>query len=382
MESLRNQMVFFKILIRPIPAYYIVLTFLFISLGGASRSLSASDDSTSVDTLGFEKSSLSILPIIFYSPQTKLAAGVLPTYIYRSSAESRPSSVTFPAYYTLNKQISISVEPQVYYRNGLYRLSGLLYYQKWPDLFYGLGNATSVDDEEEYTTRSAGGLIDFQRRFGSSLYFGVVGEFSHSELIEIESRGLLSGGDITGAETGTVSGAGVSISWDSRDNIFFPRNGSYHVVSAASYGSVLSGDYFYNGYIIDLRKYAALDSNKIIAVQAYGSFTDGDPPFGWLPRLGGIIRGYYPLRYIDRSLLAFQAEYRMHPVWRRFGIIGFAGIGAVADGLSDFRSDNFKFAAGVGIRYLFIQAEGLNIRFDIGFGEESSEIYFNIGEAF
>lgn len=375
-------MISIKTLIRPIPAYYIVLTFLFISLGGASRCYSAPEDSTSVDTLAFEKSSLSILPIIFYSPQTKLAAGVLPTYIYRSSEESRPSSATFPAYYTLNKQISISVEPQVYYRNGLYRLSGSLYYEKWPDLFYGLGNATSVDDEEEYITRSAGGSMHIQRRFGSSLYLGIVGELSHSELIEIESEGLLAGGDITGAETGTVSGAGVSISWDSRDNIFFPRNGSYHVVSAASYGSVLGGDYFYNGFAIDLRKYATLGSNKIIAVQAYGSFTDGDPPFGWLPRLGGIIRGYYPLRFIDRSLLAFQTEFRWHPLWKRFGVIGFAGTGAIADGLSDFRSDYFKFAAGIGIRYLFIQAEGLNIRFDIGFGEESSEIYFNIGEDF
>ncbi len=375
-------MISIKTLARIIPANYIVLTFLFISLGGVSRSFSASEDSTSVDTLAFEKSSLSILPIVFYSPQTKLAAGVLPTYIYRSSAECRPSSITAPSYYTLNKQISISIEPQVYYRNGLYRLSGSLYYQKWPDLFYGLGNATSFDDEEEYTTRSAGGSMHLQRRFGSSLYFGVIGELSHSELIEIESEGLLASGDITGAETGTVSGAGVSISWDSRNNIFFPRNGNYHVVSSASFGSVLGGDYFYNGFTIDLRKYAALDSNKIIAVQAYGSFTDGDPPFGCLPQLGGIIRGYYPLRYIDKSLLAFQMEYRWHPLWKRFGIVSFAGTGAVADGLSGFKSKDFKFSAGVGIRYLFIQAEGLNIRFDIGFGEESSEIYFNIGEAF
>ena len=375
-------MIFIKTPARIIPANNILLIFTCISLLGASSSFSASEDTTSVDTLAFEKRSLSILPIIFYSPQTKLAAGVLPTYIYRSSAESRPSSVTLPAYYTLNKQISISIEPQVYYRDGLYRLSGLLFYQKWPDLFYDLGNATSVDDEEEYTTRSTGGSIDFRRRFGSSLYFGVIGELSHSELIEIESGGILAGGAVTGAETGTVSGAGVLISWDSRDNIFFPQNGSYHVASAASYGSVLGGDYFYNGFTIDLRKYAAFDSNKIIAVQAYGSFTDGDPPFGWLPRLGGIIRGYYPLRYIDRSLLAFQVEYRWHPLWKRFGIVSFAGIGAVADGSSDFRSDYFKFAAGVGIRYLFIQAEGLNIRFDIGFGQESAEIYFNIGEAF
>jgi hypothetical protein len=375
-------MISIKTLARIIPANNILLIFASISLLSASSTFSASDDSTSVDTLTFEKSSLSILPIVFYSPQTKLAAGVLPTYIYRSSAECRPSSVTFPAFYTTNKQISISIEPQVYYRNGLYRLAGLLYYQKWPDLFYGLGNATSADDEEEYTTRSAGGSIDFQRRFRSSLYFGVVGELSHSELIEIESEGLLAGGDITGAETGTVSGAGVSISWDSRDNVFFPQNGSYYVASAASFGSVLGGDYFYDGFTIDLRKYTAFGSNKVFALQAYGSFTDGDPHFGWLPRLGGIIRGYYPLRYIDRSLLAFQTEFRWHPLWKRFGVTGFTGLGAVADGLSGFRSKDFKFAAGVGIRYLFIKAEGLNIRFDIGVGRESSEIYFNIGEAF
>lgn len=341
-------MISIKTLIRPIPAYYIVLTFLFISLGSASSSFSASDDSTSVDTLAFEKGSLSILPIIFYSPQTKLAAGVLPTYIFRSSPESRPSSVTSPAYYTINEQISISILPEIYYKNGAYRFSGSMYYLKWPDLFYGLGNATSADDEEEYTTRSSGGSMDIQRRFGSSLYFGVVGELSHSELVEIESEGLLSTGDITGAETGTVSGAGVSISWDSRDNIFFPRHGSYHAVSATSFGSVLGGD----------------------------------PPFGMMPQLGQIIRGYYPLRYIDKNLLSSQIECRWHPLWKKFGVVGFAGAGSVADRISDFRPNDFKFAAGIGIRYLFIPVEGLNIRFDIGFGQGSSEIYFDIDEAF
>jgi outer membrane translocation and assembly module TamA len=272
--------------------------------------------------------------------------------------------------------------PEVYYKNGLYRLSGSISYQKWPDLFYGLGNATSADDEEEYTTRSTGGTIDFQRRLGSSLYCGVVGELSHTELVKIESEGLLSAGDITGAETGTVSGAGVSISWDSRENIFFPQSGSYRMASLTSFGSVLGGNYFFNRFIIDLRKYAALDSSKIIAFQAYGSFHDGDPPFGVMPQLGQIIRGYYPLRYIDRSLLAFQVECRWHPLWRRFGVVGFAGTGGVADRISDLRPNGFEFAAGIGIRYLFIPFEGLNIRFDIGFGQGSSEIYFDIDEAF
>ncbi len=375
-------MIFFKILVRLISANNIILIFICLSLTGASNSFSVSEDSTSVDTLTFKKSSLSILPIVFYSPQTKLAAGVLPTYIFRNSPESRPTSVTSPAYYTINKQISISIQPQVYYKRGAYRLSGSISYLKWPDLFYGLGNATSADDEEEYMTRSRGGSLHIQRRFGSNLYFGVIGELSHSELVEIEGNGLLASGYITGAETGTVSGGGVSISWDSRDNIFFPQNGSYHVASVTSFGNVLGGDYFFNRFIIDLRKYAAFDSNKVVAFQAYGSFTDGDPPFGMMPQLGETIRGYYPLRYIDRSLLAFQVEYRWHPLWRRFGIVGFAGAGSVADRISDFRPNDFKFAAGIGIRYLFIPVEGLNIRFDIGFGQGSSEIYFDIGEAF
>lgn len=381
-KRLKARMIFLKISGWINPVYAIILIFGWISLISASKSLSEPDDSTSVDTPMFKKSSLSILPIIFYSPQTKLAAGILPTYIFRSSPENRPTSVTFPAYYTVNDQISISLLPEVYYKNGLYRLSGSTSYQKWPDLFYGLGNATSADEEEEYTTRSTGATIDLQRRFGPSLYCGVVGEISHTELVEIESEGLLARGDITGAETGTVSGAGVSISWDSRDNIFFPRSGSYHTASVTSFGKVLGGDYFFNRFVIDLRKYAAFDSNKIIAFQACGSFNDGDPPFGMMPQLGEIIRGYYPLRYIDRNLLAFQVECRWHPLWKRFGVVGFAGTGRVADRISDLNPNGFKFAAGIGIRYLFIPAEGLNVRFDIGIGHESSEIYFDIDEAF
>jgi len=106
-------------------------------------------------------------------------------------------------------------------------------------------------------------------------------------------------------------------------------------------------------------------------------------PFQRLSKLGGslLMRGYYEGRYRDHDLIVAQAEYRL-PLWRRFGLTGFAGIGDVADKISRFRSREMKTSAGLGLRYMLIPEEKMNLRFDFGFGKDTSGFYVTITEAF
>ena len=63
-------------------------------------------------------------------------------------------------------------------------------------------------------------------------------------------------------------------------------------------------------------------------------------------------------------------------------MVSFAGFGDVAGKISKFQLRDLKTSVGFGIRCLFVPKEKLNLRFDFGFGKNTSGFYINFMEAF
>lgn len=103
-------------------------------------------------------------------------------------------------------------------------------------------------------------------------------------------------------------------------------------------------------------------------------------PFRVPSSIGSTLRSYSSVRYIDRNLLAFQAECRIVPLWRRVGAVVFLGAGDFFDKMEDLHFNRIKFSAG--IRYLFSRSVKINIRLDYRFGKNSSGDYLDLNEAF
>lgn len=350
--------------------------------GATADPASSDSDSTSVESSDSLKSSLTFLPAVFYTPETKLGFGVYPNYIFRFSNRCKPSNVSFLAYYTVNKQVSISLDPNLYFRDNDYILSGTIFYEKWPNSFFGFGTNVSRDNEEDYTTRNTGFGMDARRRIFENLYAGLTCEFNKIKFLKVEEGGALASGLITGSESGANAGTGFTISWDGRDNIFYPSAGEFLQLEYSFFGRTAGGDYTYNDLTLDMRKYFLLGARNVLAFQLYGDFIDGDAPFNYYSKVGDIVRGYLPMLYIEKKLLAAQIEYRRVPVWRRFGFTLFAGTGSVARTVSDLEHSRFKFAAGFGLRYALVESEKVNIRIDYGVGDDSAELYLDVTEAF
>ena len=94
------------------------------------------------------------------------------------------------------------------------------------------------------------------------------------------------------------------------------------------------------------------------------------------------MRGYFEGRYRDNVYSMLQLEYRQY-FWWKFGFVAFAGMGDVAHELLSFKLKNFKYSYGLGLRFLFNKEEKVNLRMDIGIGQDgNSGIYFGIEEAF
>jgi hypothetical protein len=331
-------------------------------------------------------SSIFVLPVVYYSPETRLALGVGGGYFFRTSKDdtrTRPSSLSIFMVYTMKKQFQVFISPDIFLKKNDYRLYGTFGYSKFHDKFYGIGPDTTKDMEEKYASRSYLMNVNFQRKVFSFLNAGVRYDFAYQKLIEVEEDGLLDSGEISGSEGGNVSGLGVSLSWDSRDNIYYSQRGSYLQMFVTFFRRALGSDYHFNKYLFDLRTYFPVSTKHSIALQGYFSFSSGDVPFQLLSLIGGpqLMRGYYMGRYRDKNMLLLQMEYRIQLIGR-FGIVGFAGIGNVSNRLSYFDSTKIKHNLGLGLRYTFNREEKINLRLDVGFTGEGGGFYISATEAF
>lgn len=329
-----------------------------------------------------------VLPVLFYMPETKWGGGAGGLITYRSSldqTEKRPSSIYFYAIYTQLKQFSSQIKPELYFREESYLLNATIMAETFPDKFWGIGPHADNEAEEDYTPRTYSLEFTFQKKVWpkQNLYAGLHGLYENYRVIKYEAGKLLAKNTYLGSRGGTTSSLGFILSWDMRDNIFFPHRGHYFQFITRFSRQFLGSDFNTTLVKLDLRKYFPLFGHQVLAWQLLFQAIGGSPPFKNYAKLGGdsIMRGYYSGRYRDKYLLAIQGEGRLF-LWRRWGMIAFAGVGDVSPSLGKFKLNQSKYSLGLGLRFKILPKEGTNLRFDLAWGKGTSGFYFSAGEAF
>lgn len=346
----------------------------------------AGQDAVMSDSLSPARVSIAPLPIIFYTPETNTAIGALVSIFRRSPGstdESRPSTLTPVFIYTIEKQIIVEVSGGHYWDDEANNVNAGFSYVKFPGLFYGIGNDVSNDDDENYTTESYSVNVGYLRRVRPHLRVGGEVAFGHSRLLEREEGGLLAAGTIAGTEDGKIFGPGIRVDFDDRNHITYPTSGGWSTLGFQIFDGALGSDYDFRSVQLESRRYFGAGGSRVFACRALLNYVDGQVPFQVLPALGGdsVLRGYFGGRFRDRSLAVLDVEYRQH-VWWRLGFVAFAGAGQVARTPDKFALNDLHPAGGVGLRFRFIEAERLNLRIDLGWGEDDSGTYISLGEAF
>jgi hypothetical protein len=362
-------------------ASYILLLLICFSLNQKRLYAQEEDQQNAQKTSG-----LIYLPIFGYAPETKFMFGAALSYYFRepgSKPDSRPSTITPVFTFTQKKQIVSELAVDIYLMDEKYHFNSGLSFVRFPNKFYGIGNDTPKEIEEKYTPESSLIAVTFIKRMRPGFFLGLHYEAANSRIKDFEENGLLVPGKILGSRGGTSSGGGIIADWDTRDNIYSPTTGNFFHFSSYTYKKFLGGVYIFNKYNIDMRRYFTVMYSHTIAVQAYMNIITGNPPFQMMSQMGGsrIMRGYYPGRYRDNSLMAIQLEYRT-PIVNRLGFVLFGGVGDVAGRLSKFKADEFKHSVGFGLRFLYTPGIKLNTRMDFGFGVNSTGFYLTIREAF
>jgi hypothetical protein len=374
-----------------------VLAVLVIALMAAGAAAQESQRSAPADTVATVsadstlaasgEASTVLLPIIGYTPDTGLMLGVAALrffYLEPAGPDTRPSVFSPTFIYTLKSQIMVFMGTEFNWDQGRSNAGIFPSYVKFPDQFYGIGREVSLDDEEDYTPERISVGLRYNRETLGELRLGAEYRFMRHRLVEIDPDGQLASGEVNGTENSTLSLPGVSVSWDTRDNLWAPTRGLWLKVDAGVSSGTFGSDYRFNQFSGDFRGYLPVGEKTVWAAQLLGTGLDGDPPFFALPRLGGEdgLRGYRGGLYMEKTRVLGRAEYRRDRIVGRFGGVLFAGIGDVAPSLGKLTLAGNLWTAGFGVRYIWDEAEKLKIRLDFGWGNGDSGFYLSLGEAF
>jgi len=327
---------------------------------------------------------LAYFPFVFSTPETGFGGGAALIYtelVPKSDPIQRPNSIQLMGLYTAKEQSSFYCTTDLYPLKRRLQISSKAGYSNMPSLFYGIGNNTSIDSEEDLTIESAIAEISAQYLVYNSFRAGLAFIWRNVTILEPEAGGIIAERSVIGSRGGTSVGLGPEIEWDTRDKVFYPRRGLWCRLRATYFDSNLGSDFIYDRYRLDCRAYIPLASSHILANQFYISSRTGSVPFYSLAKLGDFQRGILDTRHVDKSALVLQSEYRF-PIYRRLLGAAFASFGQVSPLVDEFRIDEFKFNAGGGLRFILNRQEMINIRLDFGAGADGVEVYFQMLEAF
>jgi len=140
-----------------------------------------------------QEKELTVLPIVYYSPETTWAFGLGSVYQFRFKGESKSSH---------SSQISAG---------GIYTLKKQL---------YGIGIEARTNQLENYAVRFPKIELAFTKKFFKKWYIGPQLYFEDYNIQKVKEGGIIESENLLGINGGKISGIGVSFFYENRHNLF------------------------------------------------------------------------------------------------------------------------------------------------------------------
>ena len=362
------------------------LIFLLLFFASVSNLFSQKSDSTKL----VRDSKLFGLPLIFFTPETGWGGGVAGGFSFLMHGEKddgRRSQVQLDFAYTTREQLLLFFPFKLYWNESVDQAYGEIGYFDFTDKFFPIGNEFNEKEqaefEESYRFNYPRIRLNYLRRVDKKNYLGLRYWFDDFEMTQTEANGVLAMGDIAGSAGGIITGTGLIYQFDTRDHINYTSEGTFFEGVLYASEKWMGSDFRHQRIYLDYRKFFTLRPNHILALNAYGRMNFGNTPFDDLALFGGSkrMRGYFEGFYRDNHMAVLQAEYRF-PIYWRFSGVGFTSFGTVTDKISNIESKYIRPSGGVGLRFMLVPKDKLNLRIDYGIGRNTSGFYLTVNESF
>ncbi len=276
------------------------------------------------------------------------------------------------------------------FSQGRYSLNfGASFFKNATARFFGLGEATSESGETNYTAREGRANWRFGVHVNEVTQIAVGQRFRQVSLqrgaTELPFTGDQFGG-VDGVQGETfILGHRATFFYDTRNNLVSPTDGMAVTAYAEVNQNIRNGAHpIYSRYELEVKKLFPSESKRaILIVRANLQATIGTQvPFFEQSSLGGQnnLRGFGVDRFIDKHLLAFSIEQRIHLVRTRiagttadFEIAPFLDTGQVFNDYKDVTFTNYRMTPGIGFRG--IVRPNVVGRVDYGYSREGGAIF-------
>jgi hypothetical protein len=334
------------------------------------------------------------IPVINPTLENGLALGV--GYLYhldKDDLKSPPSITGLGGFRTSNGSGGGVLAQKFVLKQNKYRLLMAVGRADIHFNFFGIGaNAGDAGRSVPIEVEGRGLLIDGSMRVFRRNWFAGLRYYAMRSTINIDRANVTPPGQLPLPDTPQIpeidlnlrtAGLGPTLEFDSRSDSFYPRAGEQFRFQAGFNGRAVGGRRKYQTYQAFYNKYYSLSPRQVLAGHVAGCYATGSVPFYDLCFLGKSkdLRGYEVGQYIDRVMIAAQAEYRLE-LPKRLGAALFFGAGEVARRWADLRSDALKPGGGVGLRFRLTKQNHINLRIDYAWGINSKGLYLGVTEAF
>jgi len=331
-----------------------------------------------------KKVSFAPVPYINYDRTLGLSVGFLPMIMYNMSEKDTisPSSLTgLLGMYTTNKSWFGMVFNKTYFNEDKYRATlaagtGFINYQFFMSEPIDIGYLDYNVDMDFF-------FIELQRKLVSHLYFGL--NYKYASMLTIIPEFEVPDGGIIPEQEETVvlHGLGAILTFDGRDDVYYPYNGNLVTLNFSTFPEFMSNEMVSEKIELEYNHYFPFRRNQdVLAARFYGGAGIGELSFNQQFVVGeGDIRGYTQGKYRGEQKFAIQAEYRWNP-GKKIGFIGYAGTGMVFNGINSEDDGKLLPAIGTGFRYNVFPDNHMNVGIDLAVAPDDWGIYFRIGEAF
>ena len=347
------------------------------------------------------------VPIIITDPAVEGGAGMMGVFFHESEEDQAkrleamqgsdkaaahllpPSASVLAAAYTGNDSWFVGAGHMAFWDRGNIRYTGGLGHGDVNLDFYGFGDA-QLPSAIELNTKASGVFQSIRMRIGESPLFVGILQRAISARMQPSSFEALDASNLPDPvkeqirnaltfETKT-SGLGLVAEYDTRDNVFSPKEGYLYSLKWVRFDDAIGSDVDYNLTILEGLNYWRLNNDLRMGLKLYSENVD---PRGFLPPFAtpnmssrGIPAGRYQGNHVQQSEVEVQYE-----IGFRWEVLAFLGAGRVANDLNELGDANSLVNKGAGFRYHVARRYGFFMGLDLARGPEDTVWYIQAGSA-
>lgn len=276
------------------------------------------------------------------------------------------------------------------FSNGRYSIGfSAMHFKNATVRFYGLGPTTVEAQETNYTASETRLNWRFGVYANEVTQIAVSQRLRHMQEIQEGATELPFTGELfpnaPGVNGATILGHRVSFHYDTRNNLVTPTDGTAITAYAElNHNFKNAADPWYSRYGLEVKRMFASESKRAILVLRgeLQATLGSDVPFYEQSSLGGQnnLRGFGVDRYIDKQLIAFSVEERIHVLRTRlagviadFEIAPFIDTGQVFNSFKNVSFKDYRITPGIGFRGII--RPNVVGRIDYGFSKEGGAIF-------